>query len=85
MIDQSLFNLIVGVAGLLGGWIMKIMWDSLKDLRKTDKELAEKVGEMEVLVAGTYVKREDLDKLADAIFRKLDRIENKVDGKQDRV
>jgi hypothetical protein len=40
--------------------------------------------EIEILVAGTYVKREDMDKLGTALFAKLDRIENKVDQKLNR-
>jgi hypothetical protein len=31
------------------------------------------------------VKREDLEKIQDALFKKLDRIENKLDGKVDRT
>lgn len=60
------------------------MWDSLRDLRDADKELAEKVSKIEVLVAGEYVKHDDLDRLSDAIFKKLDRIEFKLDSKADR-
>ena len=39
---------------------------------------------IEVLVAGHYVTRPDMDKLGDAIFKKLDRIEGKLDGKVDK-
>jgi hypothetical protein len=82
--SQDLYNIALGLAAFLGGWWMKVMWESLKDLQKTDKELAEKVGSIEVLVAGTYIKRDDFDKVADAIFRKLDKIEDKLDGKADK-
>lgn len=82
--SQDLYNIALGLAAFLGGWWMKVMWESLKDLQKADKELAEKVGSIEVLVAGTYIKRDDFDKVADAIFRKLDKIEDKLDGKADK-
>jgi len=82
--SQDLYNIALGLAAFLGGWWMKVMWESLKDLQKADKELAEKVGSIEVLVAGTYIKREAFDKVADAIFRKLDKIEDKLDGKADK-
>jgi hypothetical protein len=30
MMDQTLFNIAVAIAGALGGWWMKAMWDSMK-------------------------------------------------------
>ena len=59
-------------------------WDSYKELKKTDKELADKVSAIEVLVAGQYVKRDDFDRLAQAIFVKLDKIMDKLDTKVDK-
>jgi len=47
-------------------------------------QLAAKVQTIEVLVAGSYVKRDDLDKLTHAIFVKLDKIEDKIDSKVDK-
>ena len=84
MDQQSLFNIAVALAGALGGWWMNVMWQSLTDLQKADKLLADKVSSIEILVAGNYVKRDDFDKVADNIFRKLDRIEDKLDGKMDK-
>lgn len=82
--DQQVFNLAIGIAGALGGWWMKAMWEALKDLQKADETLARQVSDLKVLVAGDYVRREMFDRLSDAIFAKLDRIENKLDGKADK-
>ena len=82
---QELFNIVVGVAGALGGWWLKVMWESLKDLQKADKELTEKVSSIEVLVAGDYVRRSDFDRTIERLFAKLDHIELKIDGKADRA
>ena len=57
---------------------------TVKDLQKADKVLAERVGEIEVLVAGSYITKTDFTQVTDAIFRKLDRIEDKLDGKADK-
>ena len=84
LMDQQLFNIVLGLAGVLGGWWMKAMWESLKDLQVTDKALVEKVSKIEVLVAGEYVKRDDFQEFSKAIFTKLDRIEDKVDSKADK-
>lgn len=84
MEPQTLFNFAISAAGALAGWWLKVMWDSLRDLREQDQTLAEKVSRIEVLVAGEYVKREDLDRVVDRIFDKLDHISMKLDQKADR-
>jgi len=82
--DQTIFNIAVAVAGSLGGWWLKVLWDAVKDLQSADKELAEKVSSIEILVAGQYVKRDDFDRVANAIFAKLDKIMDKLDTKADK-
>ena len=82
--SQDIFNIAVGVAGALGGWWLKVMHESLKELAAQDQRLAEKVGKIEVLVAGDYVKREEFDRVVQRLFEKLDHIENKLDNKADK-
>ena len=82
--DQQMFNIMFAIAGALGGWWMKAMWEALKDLQKADNHLAAEVSDLKVLVAGQYVKTETFEKLTAAIFAKLDRIEDKLDGKADK-
>jgi hypothetical protein len=80
--DQNVINILIGICGALGGWWMKAMWEAVKDLK--DERLAGQVSDLKVLVAGDYVRREMFDRLSDAIFAKLDRIESKLDGKADK-
>lgn len=82
--DQTFFNIAVTVSGFLGGWWLKVLWDAVKDLQSADKELVEKVSSIEILVAGQYVKRDDFDRVANAIFAKLDKIMDKLDTKADK-
>ena len=82
--EQQVFNVAIAIIGALGGWLMRIMWQSLKDLQARDDKLADKVGAIEVLVAGQYVKRDDMNRDISAIFAKLDRIEDKIDSKADK-
>lgn len=81
---QELFNIMVGVAGALGGWWLKVMWETLKDLQTADKELMDKVSKIEVLVAGAYVKRDEFDRALKRLFEKLDHIDAKLDSKADK-
>lgn len=84
MDNQQLFNMVFAVTGALGGWWMKAMWEGLKDLQKADQKLSSEVSDLKVLVAGGYVRTEAFDKMATAMFSKLDRIEDKIDLKADK-
>ena len=82
--SQEIYNIVLGLAGTLGGWWLKVMWDSLKELQAADKDLVEKVSRIEVLVAGNYVRREEFDRAVERLFVKLDNIEIKIDAKADK-
>lgn len=82
---QTIVNwMLAGFGGLIG-FLLNAVWQAVKDLQKADKELTEKVSKIEVLVAGAYVKKDEFNELSKAIFAKLDRIEDKLDGKVDKV
>lgn len=82
--EQSFINMLAGAVSVLFGWILKTVWDAVKDLQKADDELIEKVNKIEVLVAGEYVKREDFKADMDRLFNKLDAIDKKLDTKADK-
>jgi hypothetical protein len=82
--DQTIFNIAITVSGFLGGWWLKVLWDAVKDLQIADRILVEKVSTIEVLIAGNYMSKVDFDKIAVAIFAKLDKIEDKLDRKVDK-
>jgi hypothetical protein len=83
-VEQSFINMLAGAVSVLFGWILKTVWDAVKDLQKADDELVEKVNKIEVLVAGEYVKREDFKADMDRLFNKLDAIDKKLDSKADK-
>jgi hypothetical protein len=84
MEPQTFINVALGLISFLGGWVVKNLQESMKSLRDSDEKLAAKVQAIEVLVAGTYIKRDDFDKTIIALFAKLDKIETKLDGKANR-
>ena len=81
---QVLFNIVIGVLSAMGGWMLNTMWVSLKDLQSADTKLAEKVSAIEVLVAGQYVTREEFTTMMQAVFLKLDKIQDTLNTKVDR-
>lgn len=78
---QELFNIALGIISIIGGWTLRTIWDSMKELREQDLALSEKVSKIEILVAGEYVKREEFDKVVVRLFTKLDGIESVIRGK----
>ncbi len=82
--DQTLINYLMAGFGAAISFILRVIWEGVRELQKCDLEITSKINEIQLLVAGQYVKKEDLEKLSTALFNKLDRIELKVDGKMDR-
>ena len=82
--DQMIINWLLAGFGALIGFLLNAVWQAVKDLQKADTTLADKVGKIEVLVAGAYVKREEFDRALTRLFEKLDHIDSKLDSKADK-
>ena len=81
---QALFNIAIGIAGALGGWVVRTLWESMRELQREDRALADRIGAIDVLVAGQYVRREHFEAQMTKLFEKLDRIDFKLDAKADK-
>jgi hypothetical protein len=81
---QVAFNIALGLISFLGGWIIRIIWQGQEDQRKAHKELHDDVTQMKVLVAGEYMRRDEMRAMLDAVFAKLDRIYDKLETKVDK-
>jgi hypothetical protein len=77
MDPQTLLNVSFGLAGALGGFVLKATWGDVKDMRMAIQAL-------QTSIAETYVRRDDFRDHAEDIKRTLARIEGKIDSKQDR-
>lgn len=82
--DQTIINFVLGGFGAIIGFMLKALWQTVNDLQVADHKLAEKVAEIEVLVAGDYVRRDHLQQTIDAIFKKLDKMDMKMDRMDDK-
>lgn len=82
--DQTIINWLLAGFSALIGFLLNAVWQAVKDLQSADKVLAEKVGNIEVLVAGDYVKKDEFTQSINALFAKLDKIEDKLDKKADK-
>lgn len=75
-----MFNVATGIAGMLGGWWLKVLWSEVKGLQKADKELAEKLAAIEVLVAGKYITRDEFTNVVNTLFQKIDNLRDLIAG-----
>lgn len=81
---QVLFDAAVAVVSLLAGWTLNTIWNAVKDLQAADRSLADKVGAIEVLVAGRYVTRDEFNQTVSQVFVRLDNIRDLLSQKADR-
>lgn len=82
--EQSVFNIAVGIAGAFGGFILKAIWDKTDKLERTDANLVKSVNELAIVVATLKAHHDEDSKKLDIIFEKLDKIDAKLDKKADK-
>ena len=86
--DQMVFNCAVAAAGALGGWILKVIWDAIVELKKDIQRMDTKMHE-------DFVRRDDFKDAVKEIkedmkdgFAKTDNmlglIFKKLEGKEDK-
>lgn len=86
--DQSILNWAFGLAGALGGWILKVIWDAMKELRRDMRQIERDLPDI-------YVRKDDfreavreikdtmrdgfnkMDSTMNVLFKKLDKKEDK--------
>lgn len=83
MDTQTLINVTFAICGSLAGFILKGIWDSLKELQRADKELVKKVQNIEVLIAGDYIKKDEFDRIVSRVFERIDSMTDRLIDKMD--
>ena len=89
---QWAFDIAASLLYVVLGWLMRMIWDSIRDHNRditAQKDALEKfkdhVSERYVRVDYVAEMKNDIRSLSEAIFRKLDRIEEKIDSKADKT
>jgi len=71
--DQTLFNWVVGVCGFLGGWVLKVIWDAIKELKTDIRQIERDLPEV-------YVRKDDFKEAVREIKQDMKEGFNKIDG-----
>ncbi len=74
---QQVINIALGLGASVFGWFARRLWDAVEQLKSDLSHLREEI-------ANDRVHKTDFKALGDALFKKLDRIEDKLDGKVDK-
>jgi hypothetical protein len=74
--SQDLVNLVIGVAGAAMGWMLKVVWDSIRLLQDDVKELERAMHTKYVSKDDYRADIQDIKSMVKAIF---DRLERKAD------
>lgn len=82
--DQELINMVIGMGAAVFGWFMRIIWQAVRDLQYADQKLVNELHTFKAHVPATYVSKADFSEVLADINKKLDRICDKLDNKQDR-
>lgn len=72
METQALFNLVVSIAGFLGGWV-------LNNIYKTMERLDSDVRQMPLMYVTQSTYRADIDEIKGMLIRIHDKLDHKVD------
>ena len=67
MVDQIIFNWAVGVAGFFGGWLLKVIWDAIQDLKHDIKNMDAKMHQ-------DFVRRDDFKDAMVHVQRDMDEL-----------
>ena len=71
--DQVVFNWAIAIAGFCGGWILKIIWDAIQDLKKDVRAMDTKMHE-------DFVRRDDFKDAVREIKEDMKDGFNKIDN-----
>lgn len=86
--DQSIINWVFAAAGAAFGWVLKVLWDAIQDLKKDIRQIERDLPEV-------YVRRDTfkdaIESMKDDMRNGFDKIENmigvlfkKLDNKADK-
>lgn len=74
---QEVFNTIIALGSAIGGWALKTIWDTLRDMKQEIRDLT-------VEVHQDFARRDDFKEAIKEIKDMLFKISDKLDDKADK-
>ena len=87
---QLIFNIVLGCASGLAGWLFKVLYDQLKEVQEEVNDLedkheddhrliTEKLNNLALSLPDKYVNKGDFDNLVKVMHHRFDKLEEKLD------
>lgn len=70
---QDLYNIIVGITGAAVGWMLKVVWESVRELQSDMKDIEREIHTKYVSKDDYKNDIQELKEMCKAIFERLDR------------
>lgn len=70
--SQDLYNLVVGVCGAAVGWLLKVMWESVRALQSDMKTIEKEMHTKYVIKDDYRADIQELKEMLKAIYQRLD-------------
>jgi|TARA_Y100001963_G_scaffold148004_1_gene225131 hypothetical protein len=88
---QLLFNIVLGCASGLAGWLFKVLYDQLRETQEEVNDLEDKhendhrllqdrLNDLALSLPEKYVNKSDFDNLVKVVHHRFDRLEEKLDA-----
>jgi hypothetical protein len=78
--SQDLYNILIGVSSAAGGWILKVLWESVRSLQGDMKEIEREIHTKYVTKDDYRADIQELKDMCKAIFERLERKADKERG-----
>jgi hypothetical protein len=75
---------LMGLGGTVLGWLLREVWSAVDSLRKDHQASQKDHQAVQTYIADKYARKDDVHSMAENIMTFLRRIEDKLDGKQDK-
>ena len=82
---QLIANIGFTLFGLVLVILVNVLFNRINDLMRDNKQLTKEVSELKVELPEKYMSKTDFQYVIDALFAKLDKIDDKLDRKADRT
>ncbi|MHA1806195.1 MAG: hypothetical protein ACTSX2_01310 [Candidatus Thorarchaeota archaeon] len=82
---QTLFNIATTIIAFGLGFVVNRVFNKMDALTAQDALLTKEIYGIKIALPTNYVTKPQLDQMANAIFKKLDTISNKLDMKADKL
>ena len=88
---QLFANIVFGIVTFLGGWVLKVVFSGIKDLkdemedlrdgrREDYRELSERLHHVALSMPEKFVSKDDFNTFSERMIDRFDRLDEKIDG-----